>query len=89
MSDIEVEPEPEVEHEYCGECGDAIRHEFKCEPGCSENGKDITQRKKMVVAIYKLDRVENKQQPECTCSIDGTPYCKAKGTGYCKAENPS
>lgn len=28
-------------------------------------------------------------EPECTCSIDGTPYCKARGTGYCKAENPS
>lgn len=25
-------------------------------------------------------------RPECTCSIDGTPYCKAKGTGLCKAE---
>lgn len=28
-------------------------------------------------------------EPECTCSIDGTHFCKAKGTGYCKAENPS
>lgn len=26
--------------------------------------------------------------PECTCSIDGTPFCKARGTGYCMAENP-
>lgn len=85
MSETKVEPEPEVEHEYCGECGDAIRHGFKCEPGCSENGKDIMERKKMVVAIYKLDRMEARVRPQCTCSIDGTAFCKAKGTGYCKA----
>ena len=29
-----------------------------------------------------------KCEPECTCTIDGTPYCRAKGTGFCKAENP-
>lgn len=63
MSDTKVEPDPEVEHEYCGECGDFILHEFKCEPGCTENGKDIRDRKKMVVAIYKLDRIENRRAP--------------------------
>lgn len=26
--------------------------------------------------------------PECTCTIDGTPACRARGTGYCLAENP-
>ena len=26
--------------------------------------------------------------PECTCTIDGTPYCRARGTGFCLAENP-
>ena len=34
-----------------------------------------------------LDTVlADKPNPECTCSIDGTPYCKARGTGYCFAE---
>lgn len=63
MSDAKVEPAFEVEHEYCGECGDFICHEFQCEPGCTENGRDIGQRKKMVVAIYKLDRIENRKAP--------------------------
>lgn len=31
--------------------------------------------------------VTEKKNPECTCTIDGTPYCKAKGTGFCLAEN--
>ena len=61
MSDTKVEPDQEVEHEYCGECGEFIRHEFQCARGCSEYGKDILKRKKMVVAIYKLDRVESRQ----------------------------
>lgn len=64
MSDIKVEPDQEVEHEYCGECGEFIRHEFKCERECIENGKDITNRKKMVVAIYKLDRMEKRAARE-------------------------
>jgi hypothetical protein len=35
-----------------------------------------------------MGRAENRKSgPECTCSIDGTPFCKAKGTGYCQAEN--
>lgn len=27
--------------------------------------------------------------PECTCTIDGTPYCKASGTPYCLATHPN
>lgn len=27
-------------------------------------------------------------EQECTCTIDGTPHCKARGTGNCKAETP-
>lgn len=62
MSDIKVEPDQECEHEYCGECGEFIRHEFQCSAGCSEDKKDIENRKKMVVAIYKLDRMESRQR---------------------------
>jgi hypothetical protein len=33
-------------------------------------------------------RIQEDPEPElkCTCSIDGTTFCKAKGTGNCKAE---
>jgi hypothetical protein len=43
------------------------------------------------IARAALSECHEKQsrEPECTCSIDGTPYCKAKGTGHCKAENPT
>jgi hypothetical protein len=43
----------------------------------------------VLFAALKEVRASEKQPPECTCSIDGTPYCKAKGTGYCKAEKTS
>jgi hypothetical protein len=36
----------------------------------------------------KPPQVPEQPHPECTCSIDGTTFCKAQGTGYCKAENP-
>jgi hypothetical protein len=42
----------------------------------------------MLVPIFEAMKGYTEKQnrePECTCSIDGTPYCKAKGTGYCKA----
>lgn len=29
-----------------------------------------------------------KDEPKCTCTIDGSTFCEAQGTGYCLAENP-
>lgn len=40
-------------------------------------------------ALLKADGVvTEKRNPECTCTIDGTPHCRARGTGFCLAENP-
>lgn len=36
----------------------------------------------------QIGTLEVPDKPRCTCSIDGTTYCKAQGTGFCKAENP-
>lgn len=53
---------------------------------CAGTGKE----ERSSVICPKCDGAGGKRikNPECTCTIDGTPSCKAKGTGYCFAENP-
>jgi hypothetical protein len=63
-------------------CGGGTEHCKMCgaEPcKCSE----MEEKARAAVAVKQKD------EPECTCSIDGTTFCKAQGTGYCRAENPS
>lgn len=57
--------------------------------GMMEIATELHRRCKIVKGEKPLPAAgERLTTPECTCTIDGTPHCRARGTGYCLAENP-